>query len=337
MAKTSKKADELGGPPVSVDIAELGSDALPKNEEDVEPTLSAFFGHNKVRLAAFLTSVKKAKISRFTQSDESNAWELMNTNDVSGERLWMLLSQSNLPDAVNRWVWPITQSRLATIVGGRFDPLNQTTAESLSAIRDFIGSAAFDPSGRPDIDNWGRIGIRWLMEKRSVDTWQVADELGRHLFKSLSEARRVASRGIERGRSSEFMQIVAMAAMAKGIVENAQRERDTERQTALNLREQLSRANKEKQSLESRISDLSDQLNAKSAELAKAHAQLEAERHHAGHDLIETRSAQQALLRDRIAPLLSDAVDALEIEPPAPDVALRRLKNIIAIIEKANQ
>jgi hypothetical protein len=296
VTNSSEKSDEDEGQPVTLAAAEQDIASSPKLEQEIEPTLSAFFGSNKVRVSVFLNSVKKTKTTRFEQSDESNASELMTTNDVNGERLWMLLSQPSLPECLERWIWQITQDRLTAVVGAKFDPLNQTTADSLSAIREYINSAAVEPGSGPDVNNWGRIGLRWLLKKRSVDAWEVADQLGRHLFRNPSDARKIALRAMERGRSSEFKQVVAMAAVSRAIVENAQRERDTERRVALNLRGQVSRAKEDIQRLQSAVSELDIQLATKSAELVKAHSQLEAERQHSGHDLTETRAAQQTPL-----------------------------------------
>jgi hypothetical protein len=64
---------------------------------------------------------------------------------------------------------------------------------------------------------------------------------------------------------------------------------------------------------------------------------LETERHHWGHDLSETKAGQRVLLRERVAPLLSDAIDALEIDPAAPQIALKRLKTVLSIIEEARK
>lgn len=53
-----------------------------------------------------------------------------------------------------------------------------------------------------------------------------------------------------------------------------------------------------------------------------------------GHDLAEAKGEQLVFLRDRLKPLLSDAKDALEIDPPAMDVALRRIKASLAAIDR---
>ena len=74
----------------------------------------------------------------------------------------------------------------------------------------------------------------------------------------------------------------------------------------------------------------------KEAKLQDVQSLLENERHHWGHDLSETKAGQRVLLGERVAPLLSDAIDALEIEPPVPSIALKRVKAVLKVIEEAS-
>lgn len=71
------------------------------------------------------------------------------------------------------------------------------------------------------------------------------------------------------------------------------------------------------------------------AQLAALQTQLEVERQHSGHDLCEAKAKYRVLLNERIAPLLSDAIDALEIDPPAPEISLRRMRAVLSLIKKA--
>lgn len=66
------------------------------------------------------------------------------------------------------------------------------------------------------------------------------------------------------------------------------------------------------------------------ASLHKVKTQLENERHHWGHDLSSAKARHRILLRERIQPLLEDAVDAIEID--VPSVALKRVKYALKVI-----
>jgi len=66
------------------------------------------------------------------------------------------------------------------------------------------------------------------------------------------------------------------------------------------------------------------------AELQKVQTQLENERYHWGYDLSSAKAGHRILLKERIKPLLEDAVDAIEID--VPSVALRRVKSALKVI-----
>jgi hypothetical protein len=42
------------------------------------------------------------------------------------------------------------------------------------------------------------------------------------------------------------------------------------------------------------------------------------------------------LLRERLSPLVQDAIDALEMSKPAPDIAIERMKWILSTIKESS-
>ncbi len=321
--------------PAPSNEAEPKPEKVARAKETIAPTISAYFGATRVSPSAFFKALNIAKIKQFTQSDEAQAFETMGKNDSDGERLWALMSRPTLPEVVDRWIWRVAQERLKAAIGGTFDPLEHDAVQILDEMSDSLGASLIskDKQERKRAENWLRIGIRWLIEKRSLDSWVIAEKIRPTIFKKQSDATRTAVRALQRGRSTEFKQAVAMAGLAQTIVDGAQRERDSERRIATSLRQQLSDSRSELDSLRSTLATVNDELASKSELLATTQSQLEAERHHSGHDLSEARAEQQVLLRERVTPLLSDAVDALEIEPSAPHVALKRLKTVLSMIE----
>jgi hypothetical protein len=81
------------------------------------------------------------------------------------------------------------------------------------------------------------------------------------------------------------------------------------------------------------IERLSSELEDARKTIAELEQTLTVERQHWGHDLTETRAKHKILLSERLWPLLEDAIDALEIDPPAPVTALRRTKSALAVIK----
>lgn len=316
---------------------ESPKDVASEKEEKISPTISAYFGPSRVSPSVFFKALKKANVLRLSKSDEAQAFELMTKNDADGERLWALMSQTNLPEAVDRWIWRAAQTRLKAVFGGNFDPLGHDILQILKEMRNAVAPHldSKEKEERKKAENLLRIGICWLVEKRSLNPWVIAEQIRPTFFKEQSDASRTAVRAIQRGRPNEFRQAIAMAGLAQAIVEGAQQERDAEKRTAAGLRQQLGDARSGIDSLRSEITTLTAQLAKRTEALSKAQSQLEAERHHRGHDLSEAKAGQRVLLRERIAPLLSDARDALEIKPPAPQISLERLEEAISVIERA--
>ena len=298
------------------------------------PTLSAFFSDAKSSPFVFFKAIKSQQIKRFAQEDEAQALELLATADPDGRRLWALISQSSLPDAVDRWIWRAAQDRLATLIGSEFDPAEQDAGRLLKVLLDALSPTlkAKEKHQRIRADNWLRIGVCWLMEKRSLDPWVVTESLMPVLFHDNKRAFQASRRALQRGRSNEFKLVTATASLAREIVRAAQAERDNERRGIASLRHQLSEDRSTIQELRDQIASLQTQLMENSKALRDAQVQLETERQHWGHDLSETKAEQRLLLSERVAPLISDAIDALEIEPPAPHIALKRLKAVISLV-----
>lgn len=337
MTHTSDEPNENANTPSSRDTVEQ----VAKSEggapsEEATSTLSAYFGPAKVSPASFFKALKAAKVRYFTQSDEAQAFELMGNNDPSGDRLWMLISQSKLPEPIDRWIWKASQDRLKAVVGANFDPLDHDAAQILRALVEFSSAdlGAKEKDKRRKAENWLRVGICWLIEKRSLDAWQIADQISSTLFKKQNDAKKIALRVLQRGKWGEFRHAVAVAGLARATVERAQQQRDEERRVVSSLRLQLDAGRSKINDLLSQLSALREDVVLASEALAKVKLQLETERQHWGHNLAEAKAGHQAF-REQIRRLLSDAIDALEIDPPAPDVALRRLKNVISIIDGA--
>ncbi|MBG0793203.1 hypothetical protein IYY11_07385 [Methylocystis sp. H62] len=183
--------------------------------------------------------------------------------------------------------------------------------------------------------NWLRIGVCWLVEKRSLQAWQTAEALLSILFPEGKSASRLAIRAIQKGKSTEFRLAVAMTGLAHELVSAAQEDRDRERQISAGLRDRLAETRSKLERLQAELTLSKRELEQRIFKLAEVETTLAAERQHWGHDLSEAKAGQRVLLSERIGPLLQDAVDALEIEPSAPSLALKRMKAVLSIIEEA--
>jgi rRNA maturation endonuclease Nob1 len=306
-------------------------------EKQLLSEISFYFSDSKISPSAFLKAVKSEKVKRFKKEDEERA-QLALSGDPGGERLWALMSQANLPEAIDRWIWPVAQTQLKAAVGDDFDPLENNPVQVLQNLKKSLAPAlaSKDKSENKSAENWLRIGICWLVEKRSIDLWTIAEVISAIFFEDAKKAKSVVKRAIVKGRIKEFRLSIANVRLGNDIVAKAKSEFSEEKRISNNLRLRLTGAEKKIVSLEADLAALRDQLAEKDGALQNVQTQLEIERHHSGHDLSETKAGWRVLLGERVAPLLSDAIDALEIEPPAPSVALKRVKAVLKVIGEAS-
>jgi len=309
------------------------------SEIEFPPTLSGYFEEVRASPSTFFKILRKNEVRHFRSEDREAAGKLMSALDPEGERLWALMSQSTLPDAIDTWVWGAAQARLKEKLGEAFDSQDHDAARVLKSIL-----ASLSPGFRSDqkeerkrAETWLRIGICWLVEKRALKAWQVAEELRPTFFPELKSAARLAHRAIQRGKINELRLAVAVAGLGNQMVRDAAEERDRERNTAADLRHRLDDARKTIERLNSEIEGTRKIVAEHEAAISKLEQTLTAERQHWGHDLTETKAEQKVLLGERLAPLLEDAIDALEIDPPAPGTALRRIKSALTVIKEANE
>jgi hypothetical protein len=68
---------------------------------------------------------------------------------------------------------------------------------------------------------------------------------------------------------------------------------------------------------------------ALSARVVELEENLAAARQHCGFDITELKGKHSNFLSERVRPLLNDAVDALEIDPPELGIAVRRIQAVL--------
>ncbi|MEW9305462.1 hypothetical protein [Labrys neptuniae] len=304
---------------------------------EIRPTISGFFEEPRATATAFFKILHAHEVKRFSMADRAGVEDLIEKMDVDGERLWSLMSQAYVPEPVDAWIWEAAQRRLTTMLGELFDPQEFDKQVILKSLAQGLsdGLASENKETRKGALNWLRIGLCWLSEKRSLQAWQIAEGLLPILFPDGKSASRLATRAIQKGKITEFRVAIAMAGLAHDMVKVTEEERGRERAISASLRDRLADTRSSLDRLQAELARVQNELEQQNAKLAEVEATLAAERQHWGHDLSETRAEQRVLLGERIEPLLQDAVDALEIEPSAPSLALKRIKAVLSTIEEA--
>jgi hypothetical protein len=296
------------------------------DEVEIPPTLAGYFGEDRASPSAFFKVLRKNEVKRFRSADQEAAASLMLSEDPEAERLWSLMAQASPPEPVDAWVWGAAQSRLKEQLGEAFDPQDRDAGRIFKSVLREL-SAVLTSEKKEDrrrAENILRIVICWLIEKRSLRTWQVAEQLTPILFKDLRAATRAAQRAVQKGRPGELRIAAAMAALGDQMVKAAEEEQARERNISNDLRRRLDDANRKIEKLHTELENAKSTISERDTAVANLEQTLAAERHHWGHDLTETKAEQKVLLGERLGPLLADAIDALEIDPPAPGTALRR-------------
>ena len=308
-------------------------------EIEILPTLTGYFEESRASPTAFFKVLRKNNVRRFRSSDQEAAAKLMISLDPEGKRLWALMSQSSLPNAVDTWIWVATQDRLKEQLGDSFDPEDRNAKRVFTSILTNLspGLRSERKEDNRRVEAWLRIGICWLMERRSLKAWSIADGLRPILFSELKLASRLAYRSIQKGKIGQLRLAVAIAGLGTETIKAAEQERDRERHGSTHLRQRLEEAQAAVARLQTELGDAKKKIIEHESTISESERTLSAERHHWGHDLTETKAKQKVLLGERLGPLLEDAVDALEIDPPAPSIALRRVKSALTIIREAKE
>ena len=317
----------------------------PVSEIKIPPTLSGYFQERRASPSAFFKVLRKKEVKNFLKNDKEAAGKMIMTLDPEGERLWALMSQTSVPEAVDAWIWGASEARLGERFGKAFDPKSYGAARTLKTVLDVLspGLRSDRKEKKKHAGTWLRIAICWLMEKRALDAWQSVEELRPFFFPelksaaSLEKAASVAKKAIQKGKAGELRLSVAMAGLGEQMVRIAEKERNRERNMAADLRRRLGDSRDKIERLASDLEDAGRTITDHEAAIAKLERTLADERQHWGHDLTETRAEQKALLGERLGPLLEDAIDALEINPPAPGTALRRVRAALAVIQEAKE
>ena len=308
------------------------------NTHPIEPSLQAYFAADAVSPVDFFKAIRGAKVVRFKDQDVSAALQLIHANDSDGKRLLALAAQTNLPDAVSRWLWPTIRERLATALPNDIDLLQLDAVDLFKSILEMLKTKLHlqNLEIRREGETLLLLALAWLISQRSLDVWTVLAELKPLLFADSSQAVKLTRRILVRGKMAEVKNAVAIGALAEHSVREARSCLDEEARRHISLQAKLAARDEECNALRARLIAVSSELDTVYTQLAEARSRLQEMTQHWGHDVSTTKAEQRVFMEGRVTPLLADAVDALEIEPPEIKVALRRLKSAVELISEAN-
>jgi hypothetical protein len=313
------------------------SSRKPVQRAPITPTLTNYFGPKPISAAAFINAVRTERLSRFSEDDISRADKLIAANDPDCRRLCALVSKSNLPDAIERWIWLAVQDRLKLAFAGEFSPAE---ADAETTLRYLLQNLAprlesADTIERSHSEILLSLGLSWLVAHRALNPWTALERLASAFYKDRSAALRTARRLLAHGEVREIRAASAVAGVAHETVRVSRAEQEMHQRKQVLLQSQLDEARVEIAGLRSQLATVHEERAELTAKLEREKKLLDESRQHWGHDMVDIKARQNNLLRERLKPLLNDAVDALQIQPPAPDIALERVMIALSSIEEA--
>jgi hypothetical protein len=298
------------------------------------PSLSAYF-EKKMPAAAFAKVVRKAPFKRFGEADCAAALELMLKNDRDGERLWKLMSLPKLPMPLNAWIWMAAEQHLVQVLGAGVDLAAQSQSQLVDLIRRRF-PALSATRGKADTNAFVssvRIMGSWLLHKHRLAS-EVIELISVLLCQNEKSMERLTLDAIRTSSNKKINVVVSIWLLARSDLAERERERERANNEISALRKRLESAFLESTNLRAQLEDFGKQNADLSLAFRALERQLETERQHSGYDYTELKATNAMLLRDRLTPLIRDAIDALEIEAPAPDLAVRRLRLVMSTIEE---
>ncbi len=302
-----------------------------------EPTLTAYYGDPAPKLADWMKAVRAA--GSFAMTDSEEALRHLGARDPDLRKTLALAGAGNPPAPLRRWLADATRHLLADrLKGVSIDPLSPAH-EQIGRIAAGLAPTlrAKDRIARAAAESLLRLSIKLVTDARPDFS---APEMLALLFAPLREADadsrlapaelrgRVQEAGVAQLRDLSLVQAAALdrilgAERARSEAQDRANVLDTalavERDRVRELREKLATAEAHAEALKADVA----RLNQAVAD----HRQIGA------HGTAELLARMRALLAGRIDPLLADAADALEIEPPILEVVRDRIESGRGVIK----
>ena len=298
--------------------------------------LTEYAGEKKVRTASLMKGMRSAG-GELEEAEYVSALELMRKNDSEGERLWALMSQARLPKPLRTWVWSAAKAQLSRVFGSEVDFAKQAPEELVELTRKRFPTlvSAKDKSEKRIRTYSLRIVVSALLNFYRLDPWDVIGLYGALVCKNENSAKEVIASGIRAGSSKEFSIAASVGILGRRRLVERESELERVRGEKDDLLHRLERSATENTELSTEVERLRSQTVDMSERLIRLEERIEMERQHAGYDYSSLKASHAIVLRERLRPLIQDAIDALEIQTPATGIAVRRLKKALLAIEES--
>jgi hypothetical protein len=308
------------------------------------PTLGAYYSAEKARVVDWLKTLRVSKVTAFTAMDSDVTLGVLDTLDPVLQKTLQLADAAEAPVAVHRWVARVIQLRLGLLIGEAAEGLivDVSRIARLLKAQDFDLKAT-DQDRRRYAENFFRLVVGQHLEGRGHLLGSILLLLDESLAKPLDkDTARDRSREMQgkllRGSLATVATMAATYAFAHeegwGVrserdrlrVENGRQQRELGQQQS-----ELDRLTQIQADAEQKIAELATQIG----DLKRRHAEQTQVVH---HGVSELRTDVRSFLEGRMQPLLSDAVDGVEIalsEVGPKSLALRAAADRLRAVQAA--
>ena len=316
----------------------------PAEASALMPRISTYYGSPTVPPNLFLRDVRMAiKAARLAKRDPPS-FDAEDSNQTLGRLLELdptlsltvkLLGKD--PPQVRRWVAQATHTAFNHRLNDHglenepalthFDRLLRSTS------RDLLGK---NKQRREHAQNLLRLSLSWLVEMHNLKPEEALPLVGR--------AKRARARTIDLHRDvrrllfrapvPQLMNLSLISAFhAEALEDEISARKDTFRKLVY-CRDQQTAQTAEIKELRDELSLVTEERAALEKRLAETAAQLRGQKELRAIDRTQIRGRSRRFLKERVLPLISDAQDAMEFDPPQFEGARQRLDMALTAIAK---
>jgi hypothetical protein len=308
-------ASEETGDPADNRAADPGATS---EAGELRPTLGGYYSAERARATDWFKALKQAKVVVFTPLDIDETLNAIASLDPTLQKTVQLAEAREAPVAVHRWIERLLSTHLGVLIGNAAGGL----VSDASRIGRLLKASGFDLRAKDQdrrryAENLLRLAIGQHLEGRGHLLGAVLLSLDEGLTRPVTGRDRNYAREVEEKlRKGSIFSIATMAAtyafaheQAEGLRSERDRLRvDNGRQERLLDKRQMEvdRLARCQAEAEQKIAELTAQI----ADVQRRHAERTQVAHHGAAEL---RTDVRTFLQGRLQPLLSDAVDGVEI------------------------
>jgi hypothetical protein len=242
------------------------------------------------------------------------------------------------PGVLLRWCEHILRSRDDALQSWALDPSQDASAALGELLKWAHDLQKRDPSKKQLTQSLVLLGFNLLFARRSLTPLEglrlMAPKSTEHSDAPPAGTRRKSGTLMSRASYKQlvdFAQVVRLSKAQIASTEEALRHAEVK---ADNLRREKETADAEVEALNRKVEDLNECLTEKVRQISNLEADISAAKTRALQDLGAVKARFRRQIGDHLAGLLSDAWDAIDTNPPHPEVTRERLEIVRKAIQK---